>query len=61
VTLDIDEMVDVAHGSQPLSFWNGLDGERLERPSASHWFQRSLRTDPHPAPTDPRLPGVHAA
>ena len=28
MTLDIDEMVDVVHGAQQLSFWNGHYGER---------------------------------
>ena len=32
VTLDIDEMVDVVHGAQQLSFWNGHYGERYFLP-----------------------------
>jgi hypothetical protein len=32
VTLDIDETVDVAHGGQQLSFWNGHHGERCFLP-----------------------------
>jgi len=29
VTLDIDGALDVVHGGQQLSFWTGLDGERV--------------------------------
>ena len=32
VTLDIDESVDVVHGAQQLSFWNGYYGERCFLP-----------------------------
>jgi hypothetical protein len=32
VTLDIDETVDVVHGGQQLSFWNGHYGERCFLP-----------------------------
>lgn len=32
VTLDIDETVDVVHGTQQLSFWNGHYGERCFLP-----------------------------
>lgn len=32
VTLDIDDTVDVVHGSQQLSFWNGHFGERCFLP-----------------------------
>src|SRR6195952_278754 len=32
VTLDIDDTVDVVHGSQQLSFWNGHYGERCFLP-----------------------------
>ena len=32
MTLDIDETVDVVHGGQQLSFWNGHYGERCFLP-----------------------------
>ena len=32
VTLDIDDTVDVVHGAQQLSFWNGHYGERCFLP-----------------------------
>ena len=32
VTLDIDDTVDVVHGGQQLSFWNGHYGERCFLP-----------------------------
>jgi hypothetical protein len=32
VTLDIDDTVDVVHGAQQLSFWNGFHGERCFLP-----------------------------
>ena len=28
MTLDIDETIDIVHGGQQLSFWNGHYGER---------------------------------
>jgi hypothetical protein len=33
VTLDIDDTVDVVHGGQQLSFWNGHYGERCFLPT----------------------------
>ena len=36
VKLDIDETVDVVHGGQQLSFWNGHYGERCFLPLHVH-------------------------
>ena len=64
VTLDIDDTVDVVHGAQQLSFWNGHYGERCfcrstftTRRRAARWRCCCAPARPLRAPKSPDMSG----